>query len=107
MLFQCASEHVLIEGRVEGQHHAVGGKLHEAEQGLGRRLAGGQLAGGDAVDQHGLVDLDLAAQGAFELLGHVDGAVLDGDRADRDDDVAVEVQAGGFQVEHHEALLVQ
>ena len=97
----------LGERCVEGQQHAVADELHEIQQRLFRLLAPGQLAGRDAVDQHAFGDLDLAPQGAFELLRIVDGAVFDGHRADGNDLVALEVQAGGFQIEHHHALFAQ
>ncbi|MNE61983.1 hypothetical protein D3C80_1572350 [compost metagenome] len=46
-------------------------------------------------------------QGTFELLAEVDGTVFDHHRANRQHVVTVEVQAAGFQVEHHPALLAQ
>ena len=51
--------------------------------------------------------LGVALQGAFELLAEVDGAVLDDDGANRQHQIAVGVQAAGFQVEDDPALLVQ
>ena len=46
-------------------------------------------------------------QRAFELFGEVDGAVVDHHRADGQHLIAAHVQAGGFQIEDDEALLVQ
>ncbi len=57
------------------------------------------------MDQHAFIDLDLTAQRAFELLRIIDRAVLDDHRADGDDQVALEVQPGRFQIQHHQSLL--
>ncbi len=106
-VLQRATEHALIKGRVKGEDDAARGELHETEQRFGRWQAVGQLAWGDPVDQHAFSDLDLTAEGAFELLGIVDGAVFDDHCADGDDQVALEVQPGGFQIQHHQTLLPQ
>ena len=59
------------------------------------------------MDQYAFVYLDLATQGALELLGIGDGAVLDYHCADGDHQVALEMQAGGFQIQDDQPLLAQ
>ncbi|MCY1541845.1 hypothetical protein D9M68_775500 [compost metagenome] len=60
------------------------------------------------MDQHAGTDLVVQAlQGALELLAKVDGALFDHHRAYRQHLIAFHVQAAGFQVEHHQALLAQ
>ncbi len=106
--FQGPGKHALVERRMERQHRAVAHELEQVEQCLGRVATSRQGARPEAVDQHAGVGFLLrAVQGAFELLGEIDGPVFDGHRADRQHKVAMGVQAAGFQVKHDPALLAQ
>ncbi len=108
VVFQCASEHVSVEGRMEGKQRTVADELHERQQCFGRVAAGGDCAGCQAMDQHARPELLLLAlQGALELLAEIDSAVFDHHRADGQHLILVQVQAGGFQVHHYPALFPQ
>ncbi|MNG07754.1 hypothetical protein D3C84_910720 [compost metagenome] len=99
---------MLVKRRVEGQYRAVTEVFHQVHQrfcGIAARRNG---AGANAVDQHAGAEFYLRIlQGAFELLAKIDGPVLDRYRANRQHMVLVQVQPGGFQIEHHPALLTQ
>ncbi|MNN32985.1 hypothetical protein D3C81_1467220 [compost metagenome] len=93
---------------MERQHRAVANEVEQVDQRLDRVAAGRQGTGPQPVNQHaGVGLLGRAVQGAFELLGKVDGAVFDGHGANRQYLVTVRVKAAGFQVQHHPALLAQ
>ncbi|MNT62696.1 hypothetical protein D3C72_2004430 [compost metagenome] len=99
---------MLVKRRVEGQHRTVPDVLHQVEQCFCRVAARCNGAGANAMDQYAGAEFHLRIlQGAFELLAKVDGPVLDHHRADGQHVVLVQVQAGGFQIEHHPALLAQ
>ncbi|MNS42959.1 hypothetical protein D3C72_753530 [compost metagenome] len=105
---QRTGQHALVERRVECQHRAIANEVEQIEQGLGRVATGSQGTRAQAMDQHaGVGLLQRPVQGAFELLGKVDGAIFDGHGANRQHLVTVGVEAAGLQVEHHPALLAQ
>ncbi len=107
-LAQCASQHALVEFGMKGQQRAAADELHEIQQRLSRFHTPGHCAGRDAMDQRAGAGLMVGAvQGAFELFGEIDGAVVDHHRADGQHLITAHVQPGGFQVEDDEALLVQ
>ncbi|MNE35504.1 hypothetical protein D3C80_1292680 [compost metagenome] len=105
---QRTGQHALVEGRMKRQHRAVANEIEQVEQGLGRVATGGKGAGAQAMNQHaGVGLLQRPVQGAFELLGKIDGAVFDGHCANRQYLVPVGVEPAGFQVQHHPALFTQ
>ncbi|MNH13929.1 hypothetical protein D3C79_735140 [compost metagenome] len=108
VVFQGAAEHALVEGRMKGQYRAVANEGHQVEQRLGRIAASSDGAGPQAMDQDAGGQLVIAlVQGALELLAEVDGAVFDDHCANRQDLVALGIQAAGFQVQYHPALAAQ
>ncbi len=104
-ILQFTLQQALVKIGMEGHQRAVANKVEKIQQRGFRAYAGGQLAGRDLVNQHRLVNLDLAAfERAFELLSHMNGAALNRDCTNTEDLVATGIQPGGLQVDHDKAL---
>ena len=106
--FKGTAEHVLVKGRVECKQRAVADEGHEVEQGIGRITARSNRFGAQAMQQDaGSEGVVGAQQGTFKRLAQVYRPIFDDHCAYRQHLIAIEVQAAGFQIDHHPALFAQ